>query len=589
MDKLLILYALLIVPGLARILSNSFHNLYLWQIKEYRFDRVWSYIRFEKNFSRKQLLLWFVKLGLSAISILYLASPNSGYLSFTFVVIFLLYFSELQQFVFTLYKKRFIRPGLKSSRNLIILFLFFSIILITSLKIFFWLAQFNYSDTFWSSLPLTNTGDAWQVFNGSVNNSDLATIPLLNLVVALTLLGVLVLDLCTPVLIAFMVFITAPLSSFKRKRLIQKAKEIVDKRGNSVKIIGITGSYGKTTTKDLIYKILKEKYKVAKTVENHNTAVGIAQSIISKVKPNTEIFIAEAGAYKIGEIKEAIKIIPLDVAVITALTQQHLSLFGSKENLFLAKYELIEGLKKEGVAVLNGNDDNCLKMAKKTRNRVVFYYPNSKQIKVVDDKNLYLVGLEEKGTYFELELIYKAERYTAKVSLKSPEFVLNLMAAMTVCLEIGMDIKEIIRIIESFPLQKQYLNIYKGKNNSQIIIDGRTSNMKGFELAIDFLDKKAKGFKWIMTQGILELGSEKEKVYRYLSRQICSKTNGLITSDMDLANAVSSRQQKFKIIFVPTAFDFIDIFNFNVKANDTVLVEGAFPKDIIDSLILDDK
>ncbi len=126
-------------------------------------------------------------------------------------------------------------------------------------------------------------------------------------------------------------------------------------------IIGITGSYGKSTTKDYLFHILSHAYKTAKTDRNQNTAVGVALSILKNLTKDTQYFVAEMGAYKQGEIEEITRFATPKIAVITAIGSQHLSLFGGKEALFKAKSEIAKNLPKDGRLFLPANMDKILK------------------------------------------------------------------------------------------------------------------------------------------------------------------------------------------------------------------------------------
>ncbi|HRP36432.1 MAG TPA: Mur ligase family protein, partial [Candidatus Dojkabacteria bacterium] len=206
-----------------------------------------------------------------------------------------------------------------------------------------------------------------------------------------------------------MVIATAPLSYISRKRKIMSATKIIREKGNTMKVVAITGSYGKTTTKELIYEILKDKFNVAKTPLNNNTAVGLAQAVKTYIKDDTEVFVVEMGAYRKGEIKQSTKIVSPDIAVVTALSQQHVSLFGSIEKIYQAKFELIDGLKDNGVAIFNGDDEKCQMMSRETsKEKVFFFKKNSEGLKFdkfkmntsqssSDDKNLYIVNVIDLG------------------------------------------------------------------------------------------------------------------------------------------------------------------------------------------------
>lgn len=607
MEKIFILFGLLVFPGFVGIIRGLLQNLYLWQVKEYRLDRFLSHLRFEKDYTRFGTLLWLVKVSLLVVGLLYLFFPNAGYLSFSFVIIFILYFLHLEWFLFELVKKRLVRPRLKSTRNIMILVVVLSMIILLYARIFWWLTQFDYSFMDLKTSPITSVTEIFLDFRNTTEGT--ATIPLLNLVAALSLLGTLLIDLFVPVWVLLLVFTTSPIARITRLKTITKAKGIIEKKGGSLQVIGVTGSFGKTTTKEMIYEILKKKYKTTKTLENKNTTVGIAQSIISQIKPDTEVFVVEMGSYKIGEIREATAIVPLDIAVITALTQQHLSLFGSREKLFMAKYELIEGLKESGVAVFNGNDENCIKMAMKTDKKKIFYYqllgsqdnPSSlpqeyQEVSTLpgnaistqrSNQNLYLNRVEDIGDFLDMDITYQDNKYSFKAPLKEARFSLNLMASIAVCLQVGMDITEIIEAVETLELQGSYLDISQAINKSYIINDGKTSNTTGFQLALSFLDKKAKGKKWVMTQGIIELGSEQATVYKTLAENICEKANGLLTNDRKLIEAVKAIKPDFEVVQVKDIYGFANAYKFNISKGDMVLVEGAFPLDILKEIIID--
>jgi len=147
----------------------------------------------------------------------------------------------------------------------------------------------------------------------------------------------------SPVFI-FLSYITyLPLEIYYKNKLMSQAKQKLASL-HSLKIIAITGSYGKTSTKDMLYTLLWKKFRVVKTPKSFNTPMGLSQTILDYLKPNTQIFIAELGAYKIGDIKKLTEFLHPTIGVITAIAPQHLERFGSLENIKKAKMELFENL-----------------------------------------------------------------------------------------------------------------------------------------------------------------------------------------------------------------------------------------------------
>ncbi len=599
MDKFLVLYLLLIFPAFIGIIRYFLQLLQLWQVKEYRIDRVASYLRYEKKYTQIGTILWLMKIAFLVNGVLYILYPNAGYLSFTYILAYVLYFMHLEWFITDIISRRLVRPRVKSLRNLLISSAVLAFIVSIYSRILVWFLQFDFHNVNFVSpegLTLKNLADT---FNPAIIQSE-EVIPLLTLVVGLTLCVSLFIDLLIPFWTFLMVMATAPLSYISRKRKIMAAKRIIREKGSGMKIVAITGSYGKTTTKELIYEIIKDKYKVAKTPLNNNTAVGLAQAVKTYIKGDTEVFVVEMGAYRKGEIKQSTKIVSPDIAVVTALSQQHVSLFGSVEKLYQAKFELIDGLKDDGVAIFNGDDEKCQMMSRETsKEKVFFFKKNSEGLKFdkfkmntdqlsSEDNNLYISNVIDLGDVLDVQIRYKGEIYRFKVGLKEERFTINLAAAILVALQLGMTMDDIITKISSWNYSVEYLKVHKGINESLIIDDGKTSNKEGFLLALDYLNNKFEGNKWVMTQGIIELGNERYYTYKELAENIVEVSNGLISNDDNLITAVRNAKSNFVVTKVNNINGFADAYKFNVKKGDKVLIEGIFPQTVLNQIIVYD-
>lgn len=595
MDKFLVLFILLLFPGFIAIIRSLLKGLYLWQIKEFRLDRMLSFLKYEKDYVQVDTLLTFTKIALSMLGIIYILFPNASYLSFSFFIAFVIYFLHLEWFLRDIVTKKLLRPRMKNTRILIIITVMLAVIILLYARLFWWFGQFDFSNFSLETPTNLNISNFWESFQ-PIFNEGTPVIPILSLVAGASLLVNLFIDLTLPFWVLLLVLFTDPLSVLSRLRIIKKAEKIITERGEKLKIIAVTGSYGKTTTKEIIYEILSKKYKTAKTPENQNTAVGIAKSIIANVKDDTEVFIAEMGAYKKGEIGNAVKIAPPDVSLVTALSQQHLSLFGSLDNLFSAKYEIIEGLKDNGVAVLNGDDDGCMRMADMTnKSKCIFYYKpeigtNTNEVanKNPRDETLSVKTVAENGEKLDIVFMYKQKSYSISVGFKDERMALNLMASIGVCLQVGMEIDEIVQIINSFNYSGNYLKEYKGLNGSIVIDDGKSANYAGFEMALNYLSKKTHGKRWVMTQGIIELGPERQNIYDKLAKEIVRVAQGLITNDKALVESVKKFSQDYKVVFVKESNLFPNYYNLEVKSGDVVLIEGTFAQDILKKIIINE-
>lgn len=278
------------------------------------------------------------------------------------------------------------------------------------------------------------------------------------------------------------------------------AKKI--KTGKGLLVIGITGSYGKTTTKEILSFLLEKDFKLLKTPFNCNTKLGIALLILKKLKSEHEIFIVEMGAYKRGEIKELCQMVKPKIGILTGINEQHLALFGSLKNTITTKYELIRSLPANGLAIFNEKDKYVLPLAKKTKKEKKLYGK---------DKNVY------------------------KTQLAGDWHQQAIQAALIVGEYLGLAKQPMIKRLAKFKNFSLAIKINKGKKRVTIIDDSYNSNPDGFRSALDLLAKMPGKEKILVTSGIIELGSVADKIHQELGRKaglICTKIF-LTTADFE--------------------------------------------------------
>lgn len=149
-----------------------------------------------------------------------------------------------------------------------------------------------------------------------------------------------------PIILIIIHTLLLPLDSFMKKKILTKAKNTLSLCKDNLTIIGITGSYGKTSQKEILESVLGKKYKTLTTEGNKNTPLGVADTIEKKLTPEHEIFIVEMGAYTRGNIRELCDLVHPNIAILTGITYQHLERFGSIEEIIATKYELPESIQK---------------------------------------------------------------------------------------------------------------------------------------------------------------------------------------------------------------------------------------------------
>lgn len=315
--------------------------------------------------------------------------------------------------------------------------------------------------------------------------------------------------LYTPLFLVTAQILILPLEYYQKQKILEAVKNKLSKLPN-LKVVAITGSFGKTSTKDILYTLLFKKYYVVKTPKSFNTALGIAQTILDEVKRNTEIFICEAGAYKRGEIENIAKLIEPAIGIITSVAPQHLEKFGSLENIALAKFELAQSLSAEGIAILNSNYDQIKKLSQTINSKKLFYGQENDPFYATDIKTFInrtsFVLHTPKG---EVEI---------NIPLIGKHHAENFLAAAAAALNLGLTLSEIkdrARLLLPTPHRMEI----KKAGNMILIDNSYNSNPKSAESSLDLL-ASFDGRKIVITPGFIELGKEATEANIDFGREI---------------------------------------------------------------------
>ena len=280
------------------------------------------------------------------------------------------------------------------------------------------------------------------------------------------------------------------------KSFVKKAKRKLE--GSNLKVIGITGSYGKTSVKQILSHILSKKYRVLSTARSHNTPLGIALTVNNANLEEYDLFIAEMGARHIGDIAELCEICPPEYAVITGICSQHLESFKTPEAIVEAKGEILAKSKKAFIAA------DCFEL-----------FDNYKVDKEKVD-GIKAVTATPEGTSFQLTLGGK------EISIKSPllgkHSAENIALAATVAHSLGMTAAEIQEACKSLEFVEHRLQLIKS-GDINILDDGYNSNVKGAKAAIEVLNLFG-GRKICVTPGLVELGVLEESENFNLGKEL---------------------------------------------------------------------
>lgn len=267
-------------------------------------------------------------------------------------------------------------------------------------------------------------------------------------------------------------------------------------------VVGITGSNGKTTTKDMIAAVLAQSYRVHKNKENFNNEIGLPLTILN-AQPGTDILVLEMGMRGPKQIDALCKICRPSVGVITNIGTTHIELLGSQENIAEAKWELIDNLPEDGTAVLNAEDYYCMAKAGNTTVAQVYYGIKGKYA----EPDVYALNIRASGTLKTIFEVCGAEEKTeVNLPLPGEHNVLDALAALAVGLIYGVSLKKGAKALKEFELSKMRLEILPGILNSVIISDVYNANPDSMRASLQVLAERG-GQKTIAILGeMYELG-----------------------------------------------------------------------------------
>ncbi|MBN1618727.1 UDP-N-acetylmuramoyl-tripeptide--D-alanyl-D-alanine ligase [Candidatus Dojkabacteria bacterium] len=333
-------------------------------------------------------------------------------------------------------------------------------------------------------------------------------------------------------------------------------KEILKRRKNGMKVIGITGSYGKTSTKFFLSKILERKYKTYPTPKSHNTLFGIAQakfsfsfvsSVLEHLERDIEVFIVEMGAYCIGEISELVYAYPPDISILTGITTMHYEKFGSLENTIKAKREIIDGLADGSTCFINTNNPHTLAVYREEKEtdrlKVVGYGFN--EISEVSGK---VENMDRDGTDFSVTCDDKTYKFHTK--LIGTGNVENILGAIAVAFELGVDEESIAESVAELTPIESRMEILDPGTGILTINNGFSSNPESFKQSIKTLSYFTNYFKILVTPGIYELGEITYKVHETLGAEI--------TKDIDLVVLLGRTEDTQQILGLKSGLKSID-------------------------------
>lgn len=269
---------------------------------------------------------------------------------------------------------------------------------------------------------------------------------------------------------------------------------------SQLRVVGITGSIGKTSTKELTAGLLSERFAVLKSMGNYNNQIGLPISILS-LTDSHQVAVLEMGMNHPGEIKRLVEIAPPEVAVITRIAPVHLEFFQSLEEIALAKKEILTGAKPGATAVLNGDDPLIRQIAADFAPDRIIYFGKSDR---------YLIGAEDieyhGWTGLSFSLIYGREKARVELPIFNKGLITNVLAACGVAYYFGLKLAEILPSLHRLPDLTHRGQLIKLKSGATIYDDSYNSNPVALEEVLKSLGRLPAGRKIAVLGDMLELG-----------------------------------------------------------------------------------
>ncbi len=530
------------VLWLARTSRYILFWVYLWQLKDYHIGRFLDHF---KTYKGKKLILSPMQLFKIFVAGFFILTFNF-WGDFLPLVLFCIYFFETFLFLIQTFRKNIKIPVFTKKA------VFLTLVLFVVATLFALVLNYYLKDTFWFSFYLL----IFDIF-----------IPLI----------------ASLIILFFQPFVVLIINSVLKKAT--KKMESLKLTSNKLIVIGITGSYGKTSTKEFLATILSTKFKVLKTKEHQNSEIGIAKCILNDLTKDHEIFIVEIGAYDKGKVRQVCSMAKPKIGVVTGVNEQHFSLFGSMEKLLSAEGggELADILPRDGMLVLNGDNKYCIDLAKRVNNAREKIYTTNKNIV---DSEIWTedISIDEDSISF-VATNKNREMAHFKVNVLGKQNVQNLLGAILVARELGMSFEEIVEASKNIKQEQAGMILKNGKHGIKIIDSSYSSNSDGAIADLDYLNIFSKK-KVVIMPCLIELGEKSSQVHKKIGKKIGEVCDAAIITTKDKfeeikKGAIEAGMKEKDIILCDNPKDIYSMITLFYQSGDAILLEGRVPQGLI--------
>ena len=370
-----------------------------------------------------------------------------------------------------------------------------------------------------------------------------------------------------------------PIDFYAKRKMIKNAKAKLAALSN-LKIIGITGSYGKTTMKEALYEFLKEQYNVVKTEGNNNTPIGISRTILNKLTKNTDIFIVEMGEYVKGDVKALCEIATPDISVITGINEAHLERYLTMENAISTKFEIVEYAKPDALVLLNADDqltiDNYKRFVKDSRIEFFSSKNNSLSNYKISD---YEFNQDGKGQ--EFKLIHRTEELgVVRTSILGEYIIGNIVAGYILGQELGISNSKLKYAANNLKgVEHRLQPIFNATSNILVIDDTYNGNSDGFKEGVNMLSKFKERRKVYVTPGLVETGDLAEQLHLEIGKNLAGVADLVILVKNSVTGfiekgLIDNGFSEDKIVWYDNSKNVWEELNNNIKNGDVVMLQN---------------
>lgn len=383
-----------------------------------------------------------------------------------------------------------------------------------------------------------------------------------------------ILSIIVPYLMIYlMAIITLPMENMIKKRYENEARKILEENNRLIKI-GITGSYGKTSTKNIVNDIISDNFFTLITPASYNTPMGITRTIREMLKPVHEVFVCEMGADKVGDIEYLMDFVKPRYGIVTSIGPQHLNTFKSMDNIIREKMKEVEMLPRDGVAFINLDNEYIASYRIANSCKVISVGVDNKEADYVAEN----ISYDRNGSSFCLKA--GDEEYQFTSSLLGKHNITNVLIGIALARELGMSMEEIARKVKRIAQVEHRLEVKK-INGFTFIDDAFNSNPVGSKMALDVLSTMP-GRRVIVTPGMIDLGVKEDEINKEFGSYMLDKADLVIlvgekqTMKIKEGLSESGFDENNIIVFknIREAFNYIYA---NLSQDDTILLENDLP------------